>query len=514
MKGLNVKRIITFGLASIMTVSLCACGGKKSNSAYTEDGRMIITIASNVAINDNSPVERYLEEKYNVEIKAYGYATNYADKIATMIASKDIPDVMFINDMSQWQSLAKQGALATIDKKTVEEAAPDHYKHLNDVNEKIWELGKMNDKLYAIPKTMGDEYNTVMLWNNDMLKSVGIDKIPDTIEEYDAAFEKLKAKGYYGLSGIGGNYYRQFDWLFGAYGIMPEMWTLEDGKIVNGTVSDRAKEALTKLSEWYEKGYIHPEFLTDDQNSMFKRYLNGQIACVNTSLGNISKNTINGQNNLAGYGSAVADRIVYASLPEGPYGDRGDWLWGPASNYVVFGAQMQGDVEKQKVILNILNDLNYNEEVALVGAYGFEGEHYELNDATVGKESGINPLGNYGSDANLKAEVGIGYFNLLKCGDWATSEIANQYTNKEYVQELEKYAKLESHRDLLMRIQTASAGKYAQSLQTLKIQAYSEFINGTRDIDKDWDSFVNEYNSNGGDILRGEAQEFYDTVIK
>ena len=510
MKKINLKKVVSLVVVLALTISLCACGGKKSKSAYTEDGRMIITIANSVAIGDNTPVEQYLEKKYNVEIKAYGYATNYTDKIATMIASKEIPDVMFINDMSQWIPLAKQGALASFDVKTVEKAAPEHYAHISEVNEKMWELGKLNGKQYAIPKSRGDEYNTVMLWNKDMLNSVGITEIPDTIDEYDEAFAKLKAKGYYGLSGIGGNYYRQFDWLFGAYGVMPEMWTIEDGKVINGTVSKRAKEALGKLNEWYEKGYIHPEFLTDDQNSMFKRYLNGQIACVNTGLGNISKNTINGQNNLAGYGETVANRIVYTSLPAGPNGDRGDWLWGPVSNYVVFGAQLQGDTKKQEIILEILNDLNYDEEIALVGAYGFEGEHYELKDGG----TTIAPLGVFGSDANQKAEEGIGYFNLLKCGAWADDKIADKYSNQEYLKEVDKYAKLGTHRDLIMRVQTDSSSIYALALQSLKIQAYSEFVNGTRNLDKDWDTFVKEYNTNGGDILREEAQEFYDRIVK
>ncbi len=514
MKKMNLKRGMAIALTVAMAVSLNACGKKKSNSAYTEDGRMIITMSNTVAISDNSPVEKYLEEKYNVEIKAYGYATNYYDKIATMIAAKEVPDVMFINDMSQWQPLAKQGALATISLKTVEKGAPDHYKHINETDDKMWKLGEMNGNQYAIPKSMGEEYNTVMLWNNDMLKEAGITEVPKTIAEYDVAFEKLKEKGYYGLSGVGGNYYRQFDWLFGAYGVMPEMWTLEDGNVINGTVSAKAKEALAKLNEWYQKGYIHPEFLTDDQSSIFKRYLSGQIASVNTSLGNVSKNTINGQNNLAGYGEAVANRIVYEALPEGPNGESGDWLWGPVSNYVVFGAQLQGDTEKQEIILNILNDLNYDEETALVGAFGFKGEHYEFNDETAGKESGIKPLGTYGSDANQKAEAGIGYFNFLKCGDWATSEIANQYTNQDYVEEMKKYASLGAFRDLNMRVQTASSSKYAAALQTLKIQAYSEFINGTRNLDSDWDAFVNEYNTNGGEILREEAQEFYDNIMK
>ncbi|MBQ3038287.1 MAG: extracellular solute-binding protein [Clostridia bacterium] len=518
------KKIVSVGLAAVLAVTtLSACGNKsKKSGAYTEDGRMIITMSSNVAINDNTPVEQYLEEKYNVEIKTYGYGTSYYDKLATMFASKEIPDVMFINDISNWEPLASQGVLAPISLDTIKEAAPDHYKHINEKNEAMWELGKVNGELYAIPKSMGQEYNTVTVWNNNWLKAVGIDKIPETLEEFEVAFDKIKngdpdgngKADTYPISGIGGNYYRQFDWLFGAYGVMPEMWTLdEDGKVINGTVTNRAKEALTKLNEWYNKGYINPEFLTDDQSTIQTRFIKQGIATYNTSLNNVTDLTPSGRSMLMAEGEEYASRIAYGPLPEGPYGDRGDWLWGPLSNFVCFGVHMKEDVEKQKVILKILNDLNYNEEVALMAAYGPYGEGYTFYDEEVGKTSGIKQVEKYATDANAKAELGIGFFNLLKCGEWADKSIADLYQNPEYVKEQEKYASWNSYNDLLMRANMPSTLQYAQALQQMKINNYSSFINGTRSLDE-WDKFVEEYMNAGGAVLQQEAQEYYDRVIK
>lgn len=223
---MRAKRMIAWALAAAALGAASGCGQKAEDTAYTEDGRMIITIANSVAINDNTPVEQWLEEKYNVEIQAYGFGASYYDKLAIMIASKEIPDVMFINDVSNWEPLAKQGVLATIDLATVEKAAPDHYRHVNETNEKLWEVGKLNDTMYAIPKTMGKEYNTTVFWNKNWLDAVGITEVPETLEEYEEAFDKIVnndpdqngQKDTYAISGIGGNYYRQFDWVFGAYG--------------------------------------------------------------------------------------------------------------------------------------------------------------------------------------------------------------------------------------------------------------------------------------------------------
>ena len=484
---MNKKRLSVF-LAVVMTVTVMSgCGKKNDTAEYTEDGRMIITIAKNSAIVDNSPVEQYLEEKYNVEIKTYGYASSYYDKLATMFASKEIPDVMFINDISNWEPLVKQGVLAPISLDTVKEAAPDHYKHINEQNEKMWELGKVNGELYAIPKSMGNEYNVAVVWNNDWLKAVGVDKIPETLEEFEAAFEKLKngdpdgngLNDTYPVSGAGGNYYSLFDWVFGAYGVMPEQWTLQDGKVINGTVTERAKEALTKLHEWYEKGYIHPEFLTDDANVIVKRFTQKGLATQKTTLNHVSDKTPQGRANFATLGEDYKNMIVYGPLPEGPYGNRGAWLWGPLSNFVCFGAHMKDNVEKQKVILQILNDCNFNEEVALMVSYGPEGEGYTIFDESVGKSSGINQVEKYASDANARAELGIGFFNIMgPAGHWADASVMNLYKDPEYVAEVKQYNDVGDYQDLLMRATTASSLQYSQAVQQVKINAYAAFIIG------------------------------------
>ena len=518
----NFKKVMSMGLALVMAASLLSACGKdeQSNSPMTEDGRMIITIANSVAVNDNTLVEQYLEEKYNVEIKTYGYGASYYEKIATMFASKQIPDVMFINDISSWEPLASQGVLAPIDINTIKEAAPDHYKHINEKNEAMWQLGTKNGALYAIPKSMGTEYNTVMVWNKDWIENLGIKEIPDTIEEYDEAFELIKTgdpdgdgkDDTYAISGIGGNYYRQFDWLFGAYGVMPEMWTLdEDGKVINGTVSDKAKAGLAKLNEWYNKGYVNPEFLTDNQGTIATRWAQEGIAVYNTGIMNISPLHPHGRTMLEA-DPEVAARIAYGPLPAGPNGDRGDWLWGPLSNFVCFGAHMKDDVAKQKVILQILNDLNYDEETAVMAKYGPYGEGYTYYDEEVGKSSGIKVAEKYATDANAKAELGIGFFNLFSCGDWADINVMNAYLSPDYVKEQTEFANWGTQQDLLMRASLPSSLTYAATLQSLKTAAYSEFINGTRSLD-DWDKFVEDYMNAGGAVLQKEAQEYYDTVI-
>lgn len=518
----KMKKMLAMALAVTMAVSLAACSEKKTGK--TEDGKMVITIANSVAISDNSPVEQYLEEKYGVEIKALGFATDYYDKMATMFASKDIPDVMFMNEKTSWEPLAQMGVLAPIDLAVVEEAAPDHFAHINSVNKGLWELGKSGDVQYAIPRSNGVENNNLMVWNKRWLDACGITEVPIKIEEYGEVFDKLVngdpdgngKKDTYALTGVGGNYYRQFDWVFGAYGVMPEQWTVEDGKVINGTVTDKAKQALILLNDWYEKGYISPEFITDTQTDLPKKFSAGLTGTNLFMLDTISPDTPSGAAYIKNDDAIAPENIVYTQLPEGPNGDFGDWQWGPLANFVVFGTQMKDDVEKQKVILKMLNDINYDEETALRCQWGEEGKTYKLNDTEVGKSSGLSYVGDYGTDANLKAEEGIGFFNLFKCGQtssaWADYSISKQYLNENYVKGIEELASAGKYKDAIMRAVTESTSIYATTLQTLKTNTYTEFITGKKSLDE-WDSFVEDYMRQGGEILQKEAQEFYDKYI-
>ena len=517
----KMKKLIAITLAAATMLSVTGC---KKETAKKDGEKMVITIANSVAIAEDTPTEKYLEEKYNVEIKTLGFGTDYYDKMATLFASKDIPDVMFMNEKSNWEPLAKMGVLAPIDLAVVEEAAPDHFAHINKVNKALWVLGQSGDTQYAIPRSNGKENNNLMVWNKRWLDAVGVSEVPVKIEEFGEIFDKLVngdpdgngKKDTYALTGIGGTYYRQFDWVFGAYGVMPEQWTVEDGKVINGTVSDKSKQALTLLNDWYEKGYISPEFITDVQTDIPKKFGAGLIGTTQFMLDTISPDTPSGAAYIAADDAIAPENLVVTQLPMGPNGDYGDWQWGPLANYVCFGSHLKDDVEKQKVILKMLNDINYDEETALRCQWGEEGKTYKINDPAVGKSSGLSYLGNYGTDANLKAEEGIGFFNLFKCGqsgsNWADYEISKQYLNENYVKQLDEMANSGNYNDALMRASTASTELYATTLQTYKTNTYAEFITGKKSLDE-WDAFVKEYMRQGGETLQKEAQEFYDKYV-
>ena len=528
MKSRKLLKSIGFaaGLLAV-TAGLAGCGGEQQES----DNNTITWMGTSAqAVEKDSPTEQFIEEKFGVNLEIYSVTTNYYEKLSTMLASGEVPDVMFMGDPQNWQPLVDQGFLAEIPKETIEKYAPNHYQAVEESDPRIWAISTYKDANWTVPKIMGDEYGTVMIWRKDWLNALGIEKVPETLEEFEAAFTKMRnedpdgngQKDTYGLTGCGGATQRQFDEIFGAFGVMPGQWTVENDKVINGTTSDKAREALELLHTWYEKELIDPEMITDDQGAMSDKFYAGRIGSYHAGIGNVSKSSTGGQRNINNFNNAHPDKnwddtVCVGSLPTGPNGDSGDWLWGPRSNFIVFGEQLEDNEEKLGKILNILDTINFDEETALRVVFGEQGRTYDYVDPAVGAASGFTYLPPYDTDSNARATEGIGqngFFNMLAPSSaWADQSIVDKYTNQEFAAEQEKYADKEHYKDQLMRPYLPSAARYQADLDKMKTTWYSNFITGAKDL-SEWDSFVSEYQAAGGSQLEQEAQEFYEQNIK
>lgn len=519
-----MKRIICAIVAVLLVIGSLAGCSKSANTGETDNKISVMGIPS-VAADKNSETEQWLENKYGFDIEIYSVTSNYFEKLSTMLASGEVPDVMYIDEPQNWQALVDQGFLAEVPLELIEKYAPKHFAAINSVDNRIWAISSYKDANWAIPKYSQNEYSTSMIWRKDWLEKLGIEKVPETLDEMEQAFIKVRdgdpdgngKKDTYGMTGSGGANQRQFDAIFGAFGIMPGQWIVENGKVTNSTISPKAKEALTLLNKWYSMGLIDPEMITDSQEDHLRKFQGDRVACFNTSVNNMSAKTLSGIRNKENFeaahpGAKFEDAVAFGQLPLGKNGDRGDWLWGPRTNFVVFGSHLEDDEEKLGRILSMLDDINYDEETALRVQFGEKGVTYDYNDSKIGPASGLKFLPPYDSDSAARASKGIGgFFNMFVCGgSWCGEDIAAKYSDPELMKIQEEYSAEGRYQDALMRPYLESATRFQGELDKLKTTAYSEFITGVRSLDN-WDDFVNEYLQSGGEQLQKEAQEFYKT---
>lgn len=516
-KNKNFKRIISAAaLCAVAATTLSGCFGNKDKTA---DGKIKIVWMNNVAINADSPTEKWLEEKYGVDIETISVTSNYDEKLGAMASGGDIPDVFFVGEPEVWRPLAKQGLIADYDLELVKEYAPDYYKEIMNFDENLFKISRVSEKYYALPRFTDEEYNTSALWRKDWLDAVGITKVPETIEEYEEALVAFREKDpdgngqkdTYGLTGMGNHMQRFFDFVFGAYGVMPGQWSVsEDGVVSCDALSNGAKQALTTLNRWYEKGAIHPEFVTDNVTTTSEKFLNGVTGVRFATADGFREETTEGKNYYETLKQKSPDgEWVIGPLPSGPEGDRGDWLWGPRSNFVCFGKQVKGDEEKMKKILAILNDTICDEETAVKTYFGDKDVTYQIDGEGIAAYKG-----DYATMSDKRAEYGIGTFwsMLRPLKSWAVSSVADKYYSKSLTEFMQSSI-LGKHKDALLRPVLDSATMYSSDLDKIRLVAYSEFITGKRSLDK-WDDFVEEYMQKGGEVLLKEAQSYYDENLK
>lgn len=131
-------------------------------------------------------------EAKNPDIKVEGEATpwnGYWDKLATMSAGKNAPDVMMMSER-YIREYSDRGALADI----YDIGGVD----LEDLDESVLELGEVDDELYAMPTGVN---SFVVAVNLDVFEAAGVEVPDDATWTWDDYYAASKATAGDGISG-------------------------------------------------------------------------------------------------------------------------------------------------------------------------------------------------------------------------------------------------------------------------------------------------------------------------
>ena len=244
-------------------------------------------------LDSNAYAKNLLEERFNITLN---YNTidpvSYNRKGPLSLASGIIPDV-FEQPFTSLKYSAKHGFIIPVPVSVLIKHAPTYVKLINDNTDLAWMAGRVKDQNYCLPQISPSDLLPIPgIWRKDWLEAVGIYKVPDTIDEYEIAFNLFKdqkpdAKSFlatfgdglssnqrqlildkanptWGMSGDIINWRTgMFTEIFGAYNIQPFQWVFVNGSIEWGGIQNEAKQVLKKLKEWYQAGYIHPDFAQD-----------------------------------------------------------------------------------------------------------------------------------------------------------------------------------------------------------------------------------------------------------
>jgi putative aldouronate transport system substrate-binding protein len=321
--------ILTVIMLAVSILSACGSKASKSNSEpvtnggenQEQEGRVAFNIVDGkldppltfTTIRYESPAmtfregenitdnvhTRWAKETLGVEIKTLwtGGLTDgsYDTKLKLMLASGDeLPDVIIAANPSQLHMLIESGKFMEVEE-VFEKYASPLFKAAMAEDPSAWDHVTIDGKKMAIGGATADiGHAQNVLWiRQDWLNKFSLQP-PTNIDELEHIMDVFANQDPDGngqndtialdiamKDRLTGQTLGDSSWIFGMFGAIPERWYPgEDGKLKYGSVQPEIKDALLKLKEWKDKGYLASDVAIHDANTIVPAVAANKIGII------------------------------------------------------------------------------------------------------------------------------------------------------------------------------------------------------------------------------------------
>lgn len=450
-----------------------------------------------VPVVDNTPVQKLIEEKFNVKLtlpkvdiysqeqwNLYWASGNTAD----LITSVDFVDGV-------WKKLVDQNLVRPITEDMIRQNMPVYIQKTESIFDPSIVKSQLyyKDKVYGIPIcNYTNSQAAIAALRQDWMDNVGVTKVPETIDELHDLLKKFTfndpdkngKKDTYGMHGADyGNCY-----IFGAYGIQKNSYYLKDGKVVYSQAMPEYKQVLKLLNSWYKEGIIDLEFLTDDRAKLRAKWSQGLFGMMQDHPWWYDGNTADNMQKLVTQNNPNA-KLVFFDPPKGPNGLRGSRITYPNlfNNCCLFGKDTSD--EKVKKIMEILEYSTANKDFALRVQYGEAGVDYDLVDGVVIPKT---------TDADTLKNKGLG--GIMVSPVWDNNDM-KLFVTKENLPLYEASMKKDMWSWFGVSFNTNGTNTVVSQkqadIQKVVDEFYANTISGNTDIDQGWDGYLKKLDSVG-----------------
>jgi len=535
----NLYRIMAIVMAiCLITSVLTACGS--STSKETQSTTTAATTAATQKVEtpvplewkpqnattaqpdvDNSLIIQEINKRFNIKLSVcYLDPGKEQELLNIRIASGQVPDVMYLSYAAQvLQQFVTDGVITDIPVDRFKQFAPQLY----DVTEKVggsnvFDYYTIDGKLYGMPYLSPDgKYCYVPIWRDDWLKNVGIDKIPETLEEAEEAFYKF-VKNDPDKNGKNDTYAisnTAFPTVYGAFGgLGPQsIWIKKDNGVVLSGAIPGMKDALALLNKWYKDGLIDPEFISGENKGQYwansVTFWNGKIGfSIPGSYYHVNHPLYEGDLGSGNYQNFVKLQSTGSyteGIPlKGANGQQGlnrfSYMGGSG---VVFGKGCKDDPAKMEKALQILEATNFDEDFYVYARWGREGIDYDVKNGL--------PIAKSDKGEEL-AKLGLGLSGVVQLQN--NHSLYRKYNSKtELITYADKAATVTSNYENAVFVSLPSYSQYKANIDKKVTENYALFITGQRSL-SEWDKFIEELNQEGLTQLTKEANEWYNKYNK
>ena len=326
MNGLKqtLKKCVAFGVTGIMLI-LAGCkspAGFVSNDneeynarmeearttpfgAYPETieytlGKMTSVNNSNMPENDtytDNAYTRYIKSVINVQNVDVFEANDsqYDTNVSMAISMGSLPDIMVVSSQDEVEQLVGAGLIEDLTESYNNCISDRIRKMYESYGDSLKDMVTYDGKIMALPETnITDGPNLVWL-RKDWMDKLGLSE-PHTIDDVvnivkhfiseDPGNNGVDTSGKPNTVGLAVDtdvtgecgYSSEFllDIIFACFGAYPKQWIMnDDGEIVYGSVTDEAKEALSYINSLYNQGVIDNDFLLRTSTNICELIENG-----------------------------------------------------------------------------------------------------------------------------------------------------------------------------------------------------------------------------------------------
>lgn len=295
----NFKRILSACLAACMVVGMTACNGKDKNnsggqtgeSKPREDGSNPAAISSEVIkptyffnsgsyiFSGKEPIFETIKYYTNIEFQPNCVPLSaYDEKVSTVLASADLPDLLCLRSATMAKEYALKGAFVNLTP-YIEKGEMKNFMAMIEKHPPAEALTKNSDgDIYGVPRIYDGIYMD-QTWQirMDLLKKHNI-PVPTNMDEVYDTLVKLKElyPDSYPYSSRWG--------ISHAVGAPAEVWSsgltmmidLDTRDYKFGPAEPGYIKALQFMKDCYQNGLLHPEFATLSDEQFLEQFANGK----------------------------------------------------------------------------------------------------------------------------------------------------------------------------------------------------------------------------------------------
>lgn len=518
MSNVLKKSAILLASAAVTATMLAACANNDSKDGASAGASSSASSAGGgeasgkpnlkfTALLDNNPtfpyskdwpIWQWIKEKTGVTLEVQTPSGNLGESLNLAVASKEMPDLMFMPNREESNKFGQQGAL--VDILTYIDDMPNLKAWMEKYSEEAKAALSADGKMYMFPNQgFGETNRSIWMYRKDVFDKEGL-KAPSTFDELYETLKTLKAK-YPDSYPLTLRYGENQDEMLANMTV--DFETGEDGyydfdkqEWRFGPTEANYKSMVAMWKKFYDDGLIPPDFLSLQTKQWQDMLSTGKSFITIDYISRIDFF------NKAMQKENPAYNMQFMAPPAGITGGK---QHNPYLHYLESGLTVASTSKHIKDIMKYM-DFFYSEEGRTLVSWGKEGETYEKD----GDELKFKPQ--YTDIIEMRKATGLKTSGTYTWIDFDSDLSLSSDDLKYAFKEAAKYdLPAMQPRPALTEQETEIVALTGQAVTKHRDESIAKFVTGSRSLDE-WDQYVKEMNNLGVDKLLDTYREAYKRV--